>query len=470
MPNLGTESRPLRVGIIGSGPSGFYAADALLKQDCSLSVDMFEKLPTPYGLLRGGIAPDHQKMKSLSSYYEKVATKNEDQFRFFGNVNIGSDISIEALKQFYDVLIFSVGCEVDKELGIPGESLQGCRNATEFVGWYNGHPEFTHLSFQLQGETATVIGLGNVALDVVRILLKPIDDLRQHDIPDYALNALADCKVKTIHLVGRRGPAQSAFTHNELREISELKNCNIHISEEDLTLTEASQAEIDDPHSSKFRKNVEILREIAARKNQDAEKNLYIHYFRSPTAFYGTDRIEGTTFDKTTLSGPAGSQKVKPTGETINLPTGIVFKSIGYRGTAIPGIPFDEKKGIFRNLSGRLMQDDKPIEGLYASGWIKRGASGVIGTNKSCSQETVKGVIEDLPTLSPCPYPETDAILNFLTQNKIDAIGFDDWLAINQEELRIGLLKGKVREKFLSAQSAFSFLRKSREAISQNGH
>ncbi|RAP38865.1 NADP oxidoreductase [Candidatus Marinamargulisbacteria bacterium SCGC AAA071-K20] len=456
---LGSEDKALRVAIIGGGPSGFYAADSLFKSQLNINVDIFEKLPTPYGLLRGGIAPDHQKMKSVASYYERVAVKNEDHFNYFGNIEVGKDITIQELQTYYDALIFSYGSESDKSLGIQGEDLQGSHSAREFVGWYNGHPEYTELNFDLSQDSAVVIGLGNVAIDVVRILAKTPKELASSDIVSYAQDALKDSQVKNIHMIGRRGPAQAAFTRLEIQELGELEDCDIVVHKKDLKLTEASITESEDPKNSKAKKNLEILYNLSEKTPVGKSKTIHIHFFKSPKVIKGEKMVESIDFDRNKLIGEPFKQKVAPTGIEETIDCGLVFRSIGYKGTPIAGVPFDEKAGIIPNKKGAVISEDhKPITGLFTSGWIKRGPSGVLGTNKSCSQETVETLLNTLNNLSEAPNRDSDDLLEELSNKGLDVVNFLDWKRLDSEEVLRGSQIGKPREKFTSIKDMIKFI------------
>ena len=450
---------PLKVAIVGAGPSGFYAADALFKSKLPVQVDLFDKLATPYGLLRGGVAPDHQKMKSVGKYYERVATTN-DNFRFFGNVTIGKDISTTELKEFYHAVIYSYGAETDRKLNIPGENLDGSHTATSFVGWYNGHPDYQHLDFNLNVDDVVIIGLGNVAIDVCRILAKNDNELATSDITKTAQEKLSKSTIKRIHLVGRRGPVQSAFTQHEIQELGELTDCSIYVNPADLELSEQDQIELE--NSIKAKKNVPIL-ESFKTQSHTKKKQIILHYFKSPTALNGTNTVESITLEKNVLEGDAGKQKTKATGETETLPCSLVFRSIGYKGLPLGDLPFDDKSGTIPNEAGRIVTDNQPVLGLYTSGWIKRGATGVLGTNKPDSSETVKSLIEDIEQLQNVNVKSNDALFTLLESRSCHVVTFQDWLKVNEEEIKRATGE-KPREKFVSTEDILSFLETIKEA------
>jgi ferredoxin--NADP+ reductase len=448
MTALGTPARPLRVAIVGSGPSGFYAAESLFRSDADVRVDMFDRLPTPYGLVRGGVAPDHHKIKAVIKKYSKIAS--DERFSFLGNVEVGEHITIDELSGFYDAVLLSVGAETDRKLGIPGEDLRGSYTATEFVGWYNGHPDYRDREFDLSQEVAVVIGQGNVAMDVTRILAKTVDELSHTDIAEHALDALAESKVKEIHLVGRRGPVQAKFTAPEIREMGELADCDPVLDVADLELNEASQAELDDKDAKGTRENFEILKAFGARGEPTKSRRCVIHFYKSPIELLGDSRLQQVKLETNRLEGEAFRQKARGTGEHSTLDAGLLFRSVGYRGVPLKGAPFRDDWGLIPNDLGRVQDkaDGDVIKGLYVAGWIKRGPSGVIGTNKPDSVETVKCLLEDMPELQPCATPDTGSVVELLKSRGQRVVSFADWQKIDAAEVARGEAKGKPREKF----------------------
>ncbi len=450
MSNLGTVERPLRVAIIGSGPSGFYAAEELLSGQQKVKVDMFDRLPSPFGLVRYGVAPDHPKIKSVVKVYEKTAAN--EAFSFFGNVQVGKDLDVKELRSFYDALIFACGAQTDRPLGIPGEDLAGSYTATEFVAWYNGHPDYRDRRFDLSQEVAVVIGQGNVSMDVSRILCKSVDELKNTDIAQHALDALANSKVKEVHLIGRRGPVQAAFTPPEIREFGELPDCDVIVDPVDLKLNPESETEVNDPNDAKRKKNFEMLKEYAARPIGGKRRKFVVHFYKSPKELKGQGRVEKLVLEKNRLIGLSGNQQAQGTGELEEMPCGILFRSVGYRGVPIPEVPFDSKRGTFPNVDGRITDNGKPVSGLYAVGWIKRGPSGVIGTNKPDSVATVQSLLQDVPHLAPCPQPDSQAVFNFLKGKGVQVVTFSDWKKIDLAEIERGKPGGKPREKFVKVE------------------
>jgi len=454
---LGSPERPLRVAIIGSGPSGFYAAEALLAATIKIEVDLYDRLPAPFGLVRYGVAPDHPKIKNVIKVYEKTA--NHPQFAFLGNVMAGKDISVPELQRFYDAIIFTCGAQTDRALGIPGEDLSGSTTATEFVAWYNGHPEYRDRKFDLSQEAAVIIGQGNVAMDVGRILSKTVDELKTTDIAQHALEVLAESKVKEVHLIGRRGPVQAAFTPPEIKEFGGLKDCDPVLDPAYLNLNPESQIELEDPNGAVRRRNWEVLKEFASRPTPTKRKRFVIHFCKGPKELRGNGRVEKVILEKNKLVGSPGAQQAVGTGEMEELACGIFFRSVGYRGVPIPGVPFDPKKGIFPNVGGRILGDDgKALPGLYASGWIKRGPSGVIGTNKPDSVETVNNLLSDVSHLCECPMPQRAAVMDFLKQKHVRFVSFEDWRKIDSAEMERGKPLGKPREKFIKVEEMLAVL------------
>lgn len=452
MSKLGSELNPLRVAIVGSGPSGFYALDYLLKSNIFTKVDMFDSLPTPYGLLRGGVAPDHQKMKTVAKYYERVAVKNADNFNFFGNVTIGKDITIDELRNYYDAIIFSYGASSDRLTGLKGESLKGIHSAREFVAWYNGHPDFTNSKFDLTQENVIIIGQGNVAVDVARILGKTVDELAVSDIPNPVIEQLAESKVKNIYMIGRRTVVQAAFTKMEIEELGHLADCDICINPKDLILSPANQIELED--SNKAQKNYQVLEEFAKNTNYNKSRKIILKFLYAPLSFLGSSVVSGMEFENVQLQGDAFKQNIVNTGEYETIQSSLIFRSIGYKGTTIDGLPFDDKKGVIYNDKGQVLDASGNIcKGLFTSGWIKRGPSGVIGTNKPDSGETVETLLNAIETFSPAKFRHDTAMNELLKQKNIQHFTFDDWLKIDKIEVENGNQIGKPREKFTSVES-----------------
>src|SRR5436190_23670237 len=377
----------LKVAVVGSGPAGFYAADALL--GAGAEVDLLERLPTPWGLVRLGVAPDHPELKTASRLFEKTAAK--EGFRFFGNVEVGREVTHDELASLYDAVVYTVGAQTDRRLGIPGEDLPGSWAATEFVAWYNGHPDYQHLEFDLSSDRAVVIGNGNVAIDVARILARTEDELAPTDITDQSTACLVAARIHEIVMLGRRGPAQAAFTPPELKELGELGGADVIVDPADLELDPASEAALE-ADRARARRNVDILRDFAARAPDGKPKRPALRFLVSPVRILGDDKVEAIEIVHNELvQGDDGAIRAVPTEQLEVIPCGLVLRSVGYRGVALPGVPFDERRGVIPNDEGRVVGGPR----VYTAGWIKRGPSGVIGTNKKDAAETCGRLLAD---------------------------------------------------------------------------
>lgn len=452
MSPLGTESNPLRVAIIGAGPAGFYAAERLMKEkDFVVEVDMFERLPTPYGLVRYGVAPDHQKIKSVTAAFDRMA--KDPHFHYYGNVEYGTDLTLDDLKDHYHQIVFSTGAQTDRMMGIPGEDLAGSYPATEFVAWYNGHPDFRDCVFDLSVEKAAVVGIGNVAVDVARILCRTPEELAKTDIADYALEALRHSKVREVYILGRRGPAQAAFTPIEVKELGEMEDCDIIILPDEATLDPLSDASLADADRNTIR-NVEIVQELSQRPPSGKSKTLYLRFLVSPTEISGNEdgHVDGMTLVHNELyETETGSLRPRATDVTEELDVGIVFRSIGYRGVPLPGVPFHDRWGVILNDTGRVVDPDskEPIVGLYTAGWIKRGPSGVIGTNKPDSAETVELMLEDAragKVLQPT-HAGVDEAEAYVRDHKPAYLSYTDWQKLDAYEIAQGKAANRPRVK-----------------------
>lgn len=444
MNTLGTTSNPARVAIVGSGPSGFYAAEALLASAQVTLVDMYERLPSPFGLVRSGVAPDHPKLKEPIRVYQQIA--QSPQFRLLGNVTVGRDVSVEQLKACYHAVIFACGAQTDRKLGIPGEHLAGVHAATDFVGWYNGHPDYRDIAFDLSQETAVVIGQGNVAVDVCRILCKTVDDLRYTDIAGHALDVLARSKIRDVYMIGRRGPAQAKFTHQELRELGELAVCDPVVIPADLDLNPASINEIADRRSRAIAKSYEVLQSFAAR-SPTRPRRCHIQFLKSPMELIGSEKLECVRLVRNRLEGDSFRQIARETGETEKVRCGLLFRSVGYRGVAIAGLPFDDDRGIISNRDGRILDGQTVVPGLYVTGWIKRGPSGIIGTNRADSVATVTSLLADLSSFPSDVKSGANGVSGLLQSRGVRMVSYAEWQKIDAVEVRRGKAAGKPREK-----------------------
>ena len=461
MSTPGTVTNPWRIAIIGAGPAGFYAAEHFFKQeDLHVKVDVFDRLPTPHGLVRAGVAPDHEKIKNVTRVFDRTASN--PAFRFFGNVDYGVHVSLSDLKSCYHQVYFSTGAQVDRQLGIPGEGLQRSHSATEFVAWYNGHPDFRDLSFDLTQERVAIVGVGNVAIDVARILCKTVDELKTTDIADHALEALAESKVKEVILMGRRGPAQAAFTLKEIKEMGELDDASSLTLEEEMTLDQHSETALEENPDRMTSKKLEVLNSFLGGSNASASRTCQIRFLVSPLELVddGSGGVGAMKVGRNRLEpSSSGRLSARATGETFEWPVGLVFRSVGYRGVALADIPFREDWGVVWNDKGRVTQEDGTcVTGCYVGGWIKRGPSGVIGTNKPDAVETVNCMIEDLAKGQHF-HPESTDIEPLIRQRQPDAFSYADWLTLDGIESSKGEASGRPRVKFTRVEEMIDAIR-----------
>jgi len=454
--SIGIEQNPLRVAIVGSGPAGFYAAGQLLTaKDLHAEVEMFDKLATPWGLVRAGVAPDHPNIKAVTRVYEKTAKR--EGFRFHGNVEVGKDVSHEELAAHHHAVIYATGSPTDRRLGIPGEDLPGSHAATDFVGWYNGHPDYRDLEFDLTPRRAVVIGNGNVALDVARMLALTHDELGKTDIADHALEALAESGVEEIVVLGRRGPLQAAYTNPELKELGEMAAADVIVDPDEARLDPLSQEEFDSGAIDKTsRVNVETVQEYASRTPHGHPRRIVLRFLVSPVEILGDDRVTGVRVVRNRLEkSDDGRLVARATDETEEVECGIVLRSVGYRGEPFAGLPFDESRNTLNNEGGRITDPETgdPLPGVYTAGWIKRGPSGVIGTNKKCAQETVSALLEDLAAGKlPDPSAEVDSLIEVLHERHPDVVDYAGWQLIDQHERGLGEPAGRPRVKLTRAE------------------
>jgi ferredoxin/flavodoxin---NADP+ reductase len=439
-------SGPLRIAVVGSGPAGFYAAGALLDAEASVEVDMIERLPTPWGLVRLGVAPDHPKLKTVSRAFERIALK--PGFRFFGNVEVGRDLSPGDLTRLYDAVVYAFGAQTDRRLGIPGEDLPGSWSATELVAWYNGHPDFQELEFDLNVERAVVIGNGNVALDVARMLALTPEELAPTDTTDPAIEAIGASPIREIVVVGRRGPAQASWTTQELKEIGELAGADVAVDPAELELDPASAASLE--HDSNSQRNMEVLRGFAGREPTGKAVTVRLRFLASPVAIHGGDRVESVELVRNRLEEQGGRLIAVPTDEHETLECGLVFRSVGYRGVGLPELPFDERRGTIRNERGRVVDaDGDHVAATYCAGWIKRGPTGIIGTNKKDATETVAQLLEDVDQgrVSHREEVTAEAVEALLAEREVQAVMYQGWTSIDELERAAGEKLGRPRVK-----------------------
>ncbi|MGA0123149.1 MAG: FAD-dependent oxidoreductase [Gaiellales bacterium] len=444
-------SRPARIAVVGAGPAGFYATGHLLDADAAVEVDLFDRLPTPWGLVRAGVAPDHPKIKAVSKVFERIADK--PGFRMFGNVEVGRDLEHADLMRHYDAVVYAYGAQADRRMGIPGEDLPGSLPATAFVAWYNGHPDFRDLDPDLSVERAVVIGNGNVAVDVARMLVLAPEELAPTDTADHAIAAFAGSAVRDVVIAGRRGPLQAAYTNPELLELGELQIADVVVDPAEAALDPLSAADLADAAQPEQR-NVETVLEYAQRARTDRPRTVTLRYLLSPLEIRGEGRGEEVVFarNRRERSDDGGLLAVQ-TDETETIPCGLVLRSVGYRGLPVEGVPFDERRCTIPHAEGRALNAaGAPVPGVYCTGWIKRGPSGVIGTNKKDAVETADALLADLAAgRLPAPAePDPAAIEALLAERRPEAIGYGHWQAIDAHERALGEPQGRPRVKLCS--------------------
>ncbi|MXW22128.1 MAG: NADP oxidoreductase [Candidatus Dadabacteria bacterium] len=454
--------KTVKVAIVGSGPAAFYAADHLQKKlGDRVFMDMFEKLPTPHGLVRSGVAPDHQKIKSVARVYDKIASN--PQFRFFGLVEFGKHLTLENLRRRYHQIVIATGAQTDRKMGIPGENLIGSHTATEFVGWYNTHPDHMGLGFDFSGKRVVIVGVGNVAVDVARILSLTRSEMEKTDIADYALEKLAESGIKEIQMLGRRGPAQAAFTNPELRELEKLEDADLLVLPDEAEPDFLTLEELERKPDRAAQTKIELIKKASERVPSKSKK-IIIRFLVSPTEIIAgeNNKVKSVKVVKNRLyRSDDGSLRPKPTNETEEIPTDLVFRSVGYRGIPLPDVPFDDNSGVIPNEKGRVLDEagGNPIPGLYTTGWIKRGPTGVIGTNKTDSGETVSCMVEDIEeknTLRP-ELISAESIKELLDEKHIS---YNEWLRVDSFEKKEGEKRGRPRVKVSRLEEILEILEK----------
>ena len=446
-------SRALRVAVIGSGPSGMYAADALVSQtDVPVTVDVIDKLPVPFGLVRYGVAPDHHSIRSVRDTLDKILDK--PGVRFVGNLEVGTDISVAELHEYFDAVIFTYGASRDRRLGIPGEDLAGSVAATDFVAWYCGHPEADRAEFESLVPTATsavVVGVGNVAVDVTRVLGKTVAELNDTDMPQHVFDTLDKSGITDIYVLGRRGPAQATFTTKELKELGELADADVII---DPAVMELDAFSLEQAASDKATaRNVEVMREWSTRTPEGKRRRIHMHFFARPVEMAGDDRVRQVVVERTALDSTGGASG---TGEMYTVDADFVVRSVGYRGTALDEVPFDSGKNVIPSVEGRVQRDGVTVPGEYVAGWIKRGPTGIIGTNKKCAVGTVASLIEDvsanlLPAASRGTIEEFDARIA-----AVETVDTEGWRSIDKAERALGESAGRARTSIHTADGMLS--------------
>jgi ferredoxin/flavodoxin---NADP+ reductase len=443
----------LKVAVVGAGPSGFYAAEALLQGDAEVS--LIERLPAPFGLVRYGVAPDHPKLKQAIVTFEQLAAN--PNFHFFGHVAVDIDVLVSDLQTLFDAVIFTYGASVDRTMNIRGEELSGSHTATEFVGWYNGHPHYRDCVFDLSSKVAIIVGNGNVALDVARILAKTPGELVHTDIAAHALDALAQSRITDIHIIGRRSAAQAKFSPQELREFGTVSACRI-ANNDGLALNAASEVEAADKMNRNIRSNIDILKSFCLPASPSGRRHCHFHFLKAPAQLVGSNRVRGIDLAHMQLRGEPFDQSTVATGLVERLDCDLVFRAVGYRGLPVAGLPFDHRRGVIPTQDGRVVDDFGAImPGLYAAGWIKRGPSGGVGTNRADSAAVVEFLLRDLQAVSS-DRPGNGGLRNLLANRAIRPVTFAQWKQIDSAEVTAGARLGKPREKFTTVPGMLSVL------------
>ncbi|MFT7867687.1 MULTISPECIES: FAD-dependent oxidoreductase [Amycolatopsis] len=439
-------SRSLRVAVVGAGPAGIYAADILDKSDADVSIDLFERMPAPFGLIRYGVAPDHPRIKGIVTALEKVLSK--PNIRLLGNIDYGTDIKLDELREFYDAVIFSTGASADRALDIPGIDLDGSYGAADFVSWYDGHPDVPR-TWPLTASSVAVLGVGNVALDVARVLAKTADELLATDIPDNVYQGLKASPVTDVHVFGRRGPAQAKFTPLELRELDHSPNVEVIVYPEDIEFDDGSIAAL--RASKQIDMVVKTLQEWAIREPGTRPRRLHLHFFHSPAEVLGEDgKVTGLRTERTELTGDGN---VRGTGEFHDWDVQAVYRAVGYLSSHLPELPFDHVAGVVPNQAGRVLDlDENQLPGVYVTGWIKRGPVGLIGHTKGDAAETIASLLADAPTLAAPKFASPDAILDFLEARGIPFTNWDGWGRLDAHEKALGSAAGRERVKVVERE------------------
>ncbi|WP_019932677.1 FAD-dependent oxidoreductase [Nocardia sp. BMG111209] len=455
---ISTPARPpkelgtLRVAIVGAGPAACYAADELLRR-ADVEVEMFDRLPTPWGLVRAGVAPDHAGTKRVSTMFESAFRR--DTLQYYLNVEVGQHVSHDELVAHHHAVIYAVGASTDRRLGVPGEDLPGSHSATEFVAWYNGHPDYAGRTFDLSGERAVIVGNGNVALDVARVLTMDPDELAKTDIADHALDALRGSNIREVVVLGRRGPLQAAYTSPEFLALTHLKGVDVIVDAGDLELDGESRALLDDPEvEPALQLKYQLAEEYAGAPRNPEHKRIVFRYLTSPTAINGTDKVESIEFAHNELvADGSGHLVARATDRLETLPASLVLRSIGYKGRPVPDLPFDERAGVVPNAQGRVLSGDEPLTGVYVSGWIKRGPRGVIGSNRVDATETVEHLLADfVEGRLTAPQSDRAALRALLVERQPDLVDREGWKAIDAAEKTAGKSGGRPRVKLTSLE------------------
>jgi len=441
-------ARSARLAVVGAGPAGLYAVESLLESASGVSVDVFDRLPTPYGLVRYGIAPDNQKMKSVTRVLRN-AFDRESKVRFIGNVCFGVDISRTDLVKHYDAVIYATGAQAERRLGIPGEDLPGSYGAKQFVDWYNGHPDAADRNFHLNVRQVAVVGAGNVALDVARMLIRSPDEIASTDVPDRVLDTFRNSQITDVHLIARRGPVQAKFTPVELRGIGDLVNADVVIRPEEVLVTDDDEIRISS--NRELRTNVAMLREWARRPLQGKARRIHIRFLRRPVRILGDNRVEGVLLES---NEQLANEQVRGTGSLEALKVDMIFRSVGYQALRLPDVPFDEARSIIPHHQGRVLDENgRSTDREYVTGWAKRGPSGTVGTNRSDSAETVCSLLADLAARGAYNGSKPEQILTLLSNRRVDYTNWANWLQLDDHETELGRRQGRPRVKIPDLRS-----------------
>ncbi|GAA0036456.1 MULTISPECIES: FAD-dependent oxidoreductase [Brevibacterium] len=456
-------TRPFRVAIVGAGPAGIYAADLLTKaeRDFEVSIDLFERLPTPFGLVRYGVAPDHPRIKGIINALIKVLDRGD--IRMFSNVDYGVDITLDELTDRYDAVIFSTGCFVDASLDIPGVDLPGSYGAADFVNWYDAHPDVSQ-DWPLEAEQVAVIGNGNVALDVARVLAKQADDMQVTEIPDHVYEGLKSSKVTDVHVFGRRGPAQAKFTPLELRELGHVADVDVIVYPEDFEFDEGSMEAIES--SNQVKQVAKTLTDFTMREPTGAKRRLHLHFLHAPAEILGDGKVEGLRTERQELDGTGN---VRGTGEFVDWPVQAVYRAVGYAGSALPQLPFDPRRGVIPNHEGRVVDavdqseaaESDVVAGVYSTGWIKRGPVGLIGHTKGDALETITHILADRAAgvLAEPVAPAEDSIVELLESKGVEFVDWQGYHRLDAAERAAGALEGRERVKIATREGMLAAAR-----------
>ncbi|MDR2381194.1 MAG: pyridine nucleotide-disulfide oxidoreductase [Bifidobacteriaceae bacterium] len=455
---LSTPTNSPRIAIIGAGPAGLYAADILAGRLPDAAIDVLEALPSPFGLIRYGVAPDHPRIKSIVDSLHDILDCGD--IHFYGNIVVGRDIALSELQSYYDVIVLATGAVEDAPLDLPGIDLRGSFGGAEFVAWYDSHPWYPQ-DWTLDAEAVGVIGLGNVALDIVRVLARRPEDLARTDIPPHVLAAFQASPLKDIHVFGRRGPASVKFSPLELRELGQLPGVQMLLEDDDFQFTDADRAQM--AANGRLRQAVKTLEQWRKGPSSPGEKRIHLHFYWRPERLEGTEAVSGLTLRRTAPDGQGG---IVDTPVTKTFPVAAVYRAVGYFGSPLPGVPFDAARGVVRNAGGRIVDDaDRPVPGIYATGWIKRGPVGLIGSTKSDALETVGHIVDDLPDLARAPHRSTDGLIAALEQRGLPVVRWDGWLAIDAAERALGAAQGRARAKLATGEAMIEAAHSARKQL-----